>query len=242
MRWFAPFIAVAVLLVLVVAALIFGRGSSTTGPEVAPTPAPTVAGQEATPVPTASPVVSVAQPSATSQAAPTQSPEKPVAAPSPTATPAPAVVVHPYQYPGNPTKYFGLEISSETTIYAPFSGTVRWIIAGSDKDKRIPEGKELARLGLFAEAGDRSKVTDKSDFSLALGAVGQDVVLLVKDGAQVSKGDPLLRVVGYGPSYFTYLSDPSVTFQVLGYWKDSAGSYLDVDQTKSLAFLQGRSP
>ena len=154
--------------------------------------------------------------------------------PEPTPTPKTIVVVHPYQYSGNPSgKYFGLEIKSETTIYAPFDGTVGVVLVDKAPQGRLPQGKIFVRFVLVGG--------DKSIFSLALGEIGSDVILLAKNETKVKAGDQLFTVVDFGPSFWKYTDDPNVNFQTVGYLKDSSGAFLEVDATFAKIFLKGRS-
>lgn len=134
-----------------------------------------------------------------------------------------------------PCEMFGLEIKEEATIYAPFAGRVELVMLdrnSTDKTPALPEGKTYVQLQLYGWG---------EILALSLGIVSEDVVLLVRGGSQVAKGDALSKVVGFGPSYWTFTQDHDVRFQVVGDWTTWSGHPVQVDEKKAESFLRGRS-
>lgn len=177
-----------------------------------------------------------------SEPTPTPSPQKTVnlfATPKPKPT-LPPTVTEGKVYTGqnDPSNHaFGLKLSGDTVIYAPFAGTVHLALI---EDPKNPSNKYL-QVVLLAEDGPRDKVSDKTEFNLLLGIAGVDAIALVADGSKVKAGAQIAKIIGPGPSAES-LDTPSIKAQVFGFWIDSAGNYQRVIEELAIKFLTPTSP
>ncbi|HEX4744379.1 MAG TPA: hypothetical protein VFW12_06885 [Candidatus Limnocylindria bacterium] len=170
-------------------------------PAVAAEPGPAAIASEApAPVPTAAPAV---------------------AAPAPVAPAPPAITAAPYRSGGR--AYAAVSAAPGATLESPLAGRVEvrlyQLINGE-----IRTGANVAGLAYFPYVIVRS-----SDRVLTLrpGALGVDSEILVKDGATVTAGVPLLRVTGPGPSSWRTFYDRTLEAQVLVSLTTTGGADLD---------------
>lgn len=124
------------------------------------------------------------------------------------------------------SSYFDIKVDQEVTILAPFAGTFHVKYFQNDNGEFFPQ------IDLAAE--------DKSHLSLMLGEVGNDVLVLAKDGTVVRKGAPLAKLVGLGPSLALYLPRWNALIQkdgfpqIFGFWTDASGRFIKLKDTTEL--------
>lgn len=182
----------------------------TTTPTEAPAPAALIAVQ---------PVAPAVAESAPPAAAPTAAPV--VAAPAPAVPAAPELSATPYRSAGR--AYAAVSAETGATLDAPFAGRVEirlyQLISG-----QVRTGANVAGLAFYPyvvlRSGDRV-------LTLRPGALDADSELLVKDGATVTAGTPLVRVIGDGPSSWRTFYDRTVEAQVVASLTTAAGADLD---------------
>lgn len=123
----------------------------------------------------------------------------------------------------NPTvlsgaQLFGLHAAAGASIHAPIAGRV--FLRTSSSDPGLPPGKTYGYLTITAP--------DKTQVAIFLAEVGADDRVLVADQETISAGKSIVTVIGTGPSVI-YYSNPGVTpYQLMGYWRDPSGKYLDL--------------
>jgi hypothetical protein len=108
-------------------------------------------------------------------------------------------------------------------LLAPVGGLVT---IKTDTDPSFPAGKTYGYLTITA--------TDKTQIAFFLGAVGVDVDVLVKDQDKVGAGAAVLRITGSGPSDLYYITRGVTPYQVMGFWREAGGQYINVRGKESL--------
>lgn len=136
-----------------------------------------------------------------------------------------AIRIEPYTNPKllSGIQLFGLYAKPSTSLRAPVAGRVT---IKTDTDPSFPSGKVYGYL-LITSA-------DKTQVAFFLGAVGIDVEVLVKDQENVGAGAPVLKVIGSGPSDLYYIVKGVTPYQVMGYWRDPGGHYVDIRGKETL--------
>ena len=204
---------------ILIGAALVGAAAFRLAPEPAVTPVKDVPVLTA---PVAPAVVEPAPPAVASAApapAPTAAPA--VAAPAPAAPAAPAVTAAPYR--SNGRAYAAVSAAPGATLESPLAGRVEvrlyQLINGE-----IRTGANVAGLAYFPYVVVRS-----SDRVLTLrpGALDVDSEVLVKDGATVTAGTPLLRVKGPGASSWRTFYDRTLEAQVVASLTTTGGADLD---------------
>ena len=200
-------------------ALLVGVAALRLAPEppvtaAAETPAPVIA-VVAQPV---APVLAVAA-SAPPAAVPTTAPV--AAPPAPAAPPPPQLSATPYRSGGR--TYAAVSAGTGATLDAPLAGRVE-VRLYQLVNGQIRTGANVAGLAYFPYVIIRS-----SDRVLTLrpGALDVDSEVLVKDGASVMAGTPLLRVTGAGASSWRTFYDRTLDAQVVASLTTAAGADLD---------------
>jgi hypothetical protein len=125
------------------------------------------------------------------------------------------------------TQLFGIYANPGTAIHAPIGGKIAVLAA---TDPGLPAGKVYGYVTITA--------TDRTQIALFIGAVGVDVHLLVRDQETVNAGAVVLEVIGGGPSVIYYTAKGVTPYQVMGYWRDPSGKYIDAT-SKVQAFTTG---
>lgn len=195
---------------LVAGAALFLAPQPPVTPAAVAAPAPAAAGQPVLPA------VAVAE----SVPLPTVPTSAPVAS-SPVAAAPPEIDATPYRSAGR--AYAAVTAAAGATIDAPIAGRVEvrlyQLING-----QVRTGANVAGLAYFPYVVVRS-----SDRVLTLrpGALGVDSELLVKDGASVSAGMSLVRVIGEGPSSWQSFYDRGLGAQVVASLTTAGGADLD---------------
>lgn len=206
-------VVVFVLVAVPAIAVVLGRLSAGAGPRLQGSVGPPV---------TSTAVSAPASP--TLPGNPTASP------PTATASPAGAATVQAYSNPQllGGIELFGINGKSGAVIVSPIAGR---ITLNASTDPSLPAGKVYGYMTITA--------ADHTQVALFFGAVGIDDQLLAVDQAQVKAGTPLIKVTGPGPSVLYYLGKGVTPYQVMGYWRDSSGGYLDVTAKTSLFTAPG---
>ncbi len=147
-----------------------------------------------TPAPTATPL-------------PTLPPATPSPTPAPTATPAP---LRASAYRGQGLQLAALTAPVGYTYTSPVTGTVRievyQYIDGEIRADGTPGQPRYPYI--FVTGADK-------EVKLRPGAIDADVQLLVRDGQNVTLGDPLFKTVAGGASSWRVFYDETVTAQVI---------------------------
>ncbi len=149
-------------------------------------------------------------------------PAVPVAAPPvAAAAPPPAISATPYRSGGR--AYAALVADPGATIDAPLAGRIEvrlyQLISG-----QVRTGANVAGLAYYPYVLVRS---NDRVLTLRPGALDVDTELLVKDGAIVTAGTPLLRVTGAGASSWRSFYDRTLEAQVVASLTNAAGADLD---------------
>lgn len=169
--------------------------------------APSVAAASAT----AEPVIAAA---ATAAPAAEPAPAAPVPA-------APAVEAAPYRWSGR--AYAALTVEPGAELASPLAGRAE-VRSYQLINGEIRTGANVAGLAYYpyiiVRAVDRV-------LTLRPGALGIDSELLVRDGAAVAPGTPLVRVTGSGASSWRTFYDRSLQAQVVASLTTAAGTDLD---------------
>lgn len=170
---------------------------------------------------TAPPVAAASAPAepaiaAAATAAPAAEPAP--AAPAPA---APAVDAAPYRWSGR--AYAALTVEPGAELASPLAGRVEvrtyQLINGE-----IRTGANVAGLAYYPYVIVRA--VDRV-LTLRPGALGIDSELLIRDGAAVAPGTPLVRVTGSGASSWRTFYDRSLQAQVVASLTTAAGTDLD---------------
>lgn len=152
------------------------------------------------------------------QAAESPSPTLPpapsmTAAPTPTATPAPTPISYaltPFRFGGR--SYLGVRSSADTpTFVAPFAGTVE-IRRYQFIDGQVRVGSNVASLPFFPYI---AVVSAERRMTFRPGALDSVTEVLVADGATVTAGQPLFRIMGSGRSSWATFYDSRADYQVV---------------------------
>lgn len=202
---------------ILLGALLVGGAALRLAPEPPLTPAADAAAPAlAVAVQPVLPAVAVAD-SAPAAAAPTAAP---VASP-PAAPPPPELSATAYRSAGR--LYAAVTAGTGATLDAPLAGRVE-VRLYQLVNGQVRTGANVAGLAYFAYVVVRS-----SDRVLTLrpGALGVDSEVLVKDGASVSAGTPLVRVIGEGPSSWQTFYDRGLDVQVVASFTTAGGADLD---------------
>lgn len=154
--------------------------------------------------------------------------EPAVAAAAPTAAPAPvpppaAATIEATPYRSGGRAYAALTVEPGAELASPLSGRVELrtyqLINGE-----IRTGANVAGLPSYPYVVVRS--ADRV-LTLRPGALGVDSEILVRDGAAVAPGTPLVRVTGSGASSWRTFYDRSLEAQVVVSLTTAGGSDLD---------------
>lgn len=187
----------------------------------------TVAGAQVTLAPAlavaaaAPPVAAASAPAEPAIAAPaTAAPATAAAEPAPVPA-APAIESAPYRSGGR--AYAALTVEPGAELASPLAGRVEvrtyQLINGE-----IRTGANVAGLAYYPYVVVRA--VDRV-LTLRPGALGIDSELLVRDGAAVAPGTPLVRVIGSGASSWRTFYDRSLQAQVVASLTTAAGTDLD---------------
>jgi len=174
--------------------------------------APPVAAASAT----ADPAIAAAATAAPATAAPAAEPAP--AAPVPV---APAVEAAPYRWSGR--AFAALTVEHGAELASPLAGRVE-VRSYQLINGEIRTGANVPSLPYYPYV-----VVRGADRVLTLrpGALGTDSELLIRDGAAVAPGTPLVRVTGSGASSWRTFYDRSLQAQVVASLTTAAGADLD---------------
>ena len=205
---------------ILIGAALVGAAAFRLAPEPAVTPVTELPALAAPAAPVAvephAPAAAASEPPA-----PVPTAEAVVAAPAPIAPAPPALSATPYRSSGR--AYAAVSAAPGATLESPFAGRVEvrlyQLINGE-----IRTGANVPTLAYFPYVIVRS-----SDRVLTLrpGALEVDSEVLVRDGATVAAGTPLLRVKGSGASSWRTFYDRTLEAQVLASLTTSGGADLD---------------
>jgi hypothetical protein len=190
------------------------------GPAALDVPVRTVAAS----APAEGPAAATAVPDTAATPAPTPEPEPtpaPTEPPPSAAAAPPPIVATPYRSGGR--SYAALRVPVGLTLDAPIAGRVE-VRLYQFIDGEIRIGANVPSLPYFpyvvVRAPDRV-------LTLRPGALGVDSEVLVRDGATVSAGTPLVRVTGTGASSWRTFYDRTMAAQVLASFTTAVGVDLD---------------
>lgn len=173
----------------------------------------------ATPVPTPAPKAT---------ALPTLPPPTPSPTPAPAATPVPLQVT---PYAGQGLRLAALTAPVGYTYTTPTTGTVRievyQLVDGQIRSDGTPGAPRYPYI--FVTGADK-------EVKLRPGAIDTDIRLLVRDGQNVTLGDPLFTTIGGGASSWRVFYDNAVTAQVMV----SAKALPSGDEIDPVALFTGR--
>ena len=130
---------------------------------------------------------------------------------SPTAVPTQAspIVASAYLSGGHP--YAGLEVRTGTVVTAALDGVIEirtyQLIGGS-----VRVGSNVPSLPFYPYI---TIVSADRRMTYRPGELGSDVEVLVQDGQQIRKSEPLFRQLGVGRSSWATFYDPGAQFQVV---------------------------
>jgi multidrug efflux pump subunit AcrA (membrane-fusion protein) len=187
---------------------------------------PSFSQPSASPTPSVSPAVlsDIATPKPSPTATPT--PE-----PSPTQTAAPTeapLALTAFRFIGR--SYVGIVVPDVgRTFVAPFAGTVE-VRTYQFIDGEVRLGSNVPSLAFYPYV---SVVTADRKITYRPGTLGAVTELLVRDGTQVSAGDPLFRLVAPGRSSWATFYNSSAPYQVVVSLQD-VPSGRDLDPTPYL--------
>ncbi len=166
-------------------------------------------------------------PTTTPASAPSSAPTSPTASAQPSVAPTIRLESYTNSKVLSGTQLFGIYAKPGTAIHAPIGGKVVVLAA---TDPGLPTGKVYGYVTITA--------TDHTQVALFIGAVGVDVHLLVRDQDTLTAGAVVLEVIGGGPSVIYYTAKGVTPYQVMGYWRDPSGKYIDAT-SKVQAFATG---
>ena len=207
---------------ILIGAVLVGTAALQLAPEpsvtaVTEVPPPVVPALSTFAEPVAAPIATVA-PEPAAVAAPTAAPA--VAAPAPEPAP-PAIAAAAYRSGGR--AYAAVTAETGAVLESPLAGRVEvrlyQLINGE-----IRTGANVPGLAYFPYVIVRGP--DRV-LTLRPGALGVDSELLVRDGAPVSAGTPLVRVTGGGPSSWRSFYDRTLGAQVVASLTTGGGADLD---------------
>jgi hypothetical protein len=159
--------------------------------------------------PTIDAPIATAAPASTISASPTAT----IAAATPTSSPAPTpapLSLAPFRYQGH--AYLGITTAEPQWVFAaPFAGTVE-IRVYQLIDGEVRVGSSVPGLPFFPYV---AVVSPDRKIVYRPGALGPVTDLIVTDGATVSAGDPLFRLVGAGRSSWATFYDGQSQYQVV---------------------------